>query len=61
MAYYYGLNKGDGEFAASVSGSTTGKEIEIVVNQTAVTDKQALKTALENLINVVLKTNYPPV
>lgn len=61
MAYYYGLNKGDSEFSAAVAGSTTGKEIEIVVNQTAVTDKQALKVALENLINFILKTNYPPV
>lgn len=61
MAYYYGLNKGDGEFAAAVSSSTTGKDIEIVVNQTNVTDKQALKVALENLINVVIKNGYPPV
>lgn len=61
MAYYYGINKGDGEFAAAVSSSTTSKDIEIVINQTNVTDKQALKAALENLINVVVKTNYPPV
>lgn len=61
MAYYYGINKGDGEFQAAVSGSTTSKDIEIVINQSNVTDKQALKVALENLINVVVKTNYPPV
>jgi NACalpha-BTF3-like transcription factor len=61
MAYYYGINKGDNEYQAAVAGSTTSKDIEIVINQTNVTDKQALKVALENLINVVIRTNYPPV
>ena len=60
MAYYYGINKGDGEYSAAVSTSTTSKDVEIVVNQTNVTDRQALKVALENLINFILRQNYPP-
>lgn len=60
MAFYYGLNKGDSEYAAVTStSSTTSKEIEIVVNNTNVTTKQELLTALTNLYNFVLKNNYP--
>lgn len=60
MAYYYGINKGDNEYAATTSTSTsTGKEIEVTVNNTAVTDRQAVIAALEQLINVILRNNYP--
>lgn len=60
MTYYYGINKGDNEYAAATSTSaSTSKEIEVVVNNTNVTDKQAVIVALEQLINVVLKNNYP--
>jgi NACalpha-BTF3-like transcription factor len=60
MAYYYGINKGESEYTAAVSTSSTSKDVEVVVNATNVTDRQALKTALENLINFILRQNYPP-
>jgi len=60
MTYYYGINKGEDEYTASTStSSTTSKEIEVVVNNTNVTDKASVIIALEKLINVILKNNYP--
>lgn len=60
MTYYYGINKGDNEYqAASSTTSTTSKDIEIVVNDTNVTDRQALLSALENLENFILRSNFP--
>ena len=61
MAYYYGVNAGDSEFASAVSASTTSKDVEIVVNQTNVTSKEQLLLALENLMNFIIKNGYPPV
>lgn len=60
MAYYYGINKGQNEYTAVVGTSTNSTDVEIVVNQTNVTDRQALKVALENLMNFILRQNYPP-
>lgn len=60
MAYYYGINKGDNEYAAASSTSaSTSKDVEIVVNNTNVTDRQALLTALTNLYNFILRSQYP--
>ena len=60
MTYYYGINKGDNEYAAASSTSaTTSKDIEIVVNNTNVTDRQAVLVALQNLYNYILRQNYP--
>lgn len=60
MAYYYGINKGENEYAASTSTTvSTGKEIEVTVNNTAVTDRASVIVALEQLINVILRNNYP--
>lgn len=61
MAYYYGVNAGDSEYAAAVSSSTTSKDVEIVVNQTNVTSKEQLILGIEALLNFVLKNGYPPV
>lgn len=60
MAYYYGINKGQNEYQAVVATSTNSTDVEIVVNATNVTDRQSLKIALENLINYILRQNYPP-
>lgn len=61
MTIYYGINEGDNEYEAAVSSSsTTSKEVEIVVNDTAVTDRATLLIALENLRNFILRQNYPP-
>ena len=60
MTYYYGINKGDNEYAAvSSTSSTTSKDVEIVVNNTNVTDRQALLVALTNLYNFILRSQYP--
>lgn len=60
MTYYYGINKGDNEYAAASSTSaTTSKDVEIVVNNTNVTDRQAVLTALTNLYNFILRSQYP--
>ena len=61
MAYFYGVNKGDSEYAATVASSTQTKDVEIQVNSTNVTDKQSVLNALEKLINVIVKSSYPPV
>jgi len=60
MSYYYGVNKGDNyDKAASSTSSTTSKDVEIVVNNTNVTTRQELLTALTNLYNYILNQNYP--
>ena len=60
MTTYYGLNKGDNEYqAASSTSATTSKDIEIVVNDTNVTTRQELLTAVTNLYNFVLRSNFP--
>lgn len=60
MTYYYGLNKGDNEYqAASSTSATTSKDVEIVVNNTNVTDRQSLIASIEKLLNFVIRSNYP--
>lgn len=60
MTYYYGINKGDNEYqAASSTSATTSKDVEIVVNNTNVTDRQALLSALTSLYNFILRQQYP--
>ena len=60
MTTYYGINKGDGEYAAASStSSTTSKDVEIVVNDTNVTTRQELLNAVTNLINFFLRSNFP--
>lgn len=60
MAYYYGINKGANEYTAVVGTSTNSTDVEIVVNSTNVTDRQSLKVALENLLNFIIRSNWPP-
>lgn len=60
MTYYYGINKGDGEYsAASSSSSSTSKDVEIVVNNTNVTTRQELLVAIEKLMNTIIRGNWP--
>ena len=60
MTIWYGLNAGAGEFdAATSNAASTTRDVEIVVNDTNVTSKQQLLNALLNLMNVVVKSNYP--
>lgn len=61
MTLYYGINRGDNEYEAEVSSSSsTSKEVEIVVNDTNVPGRDDLLEALENLRNFILRQNYPP-
>lgn len=60
MTIYYGLNKGDNEYqAASSTSSTTSKDVEIVVNDTNVTTRQEMLVAITNLYNFILRSNWP--
>jgi hypothetical protein len=60
MTYYFGLNDGDNEYAAASSTtSTTSKDIEIVVNNTNVGSRQELLNGLNNLINFIVRSNWP--
>lgn len=60
MAYYFGINNGDNEYAAASStSSTTSKDVEIVVNQTNVPSRQELLLAIEKLENFIVRSNWP--
>lgn len=60
MAYYYGINKGENEYQAVVGTSTNSTDVEIVVNATNITTREALLVALEKLENFIIRQNYPP-
>lgn len=60
MTYYYGVNNGDNEYAATSStSSTTSKDVEIVVNNTNITSRQDLLLAVEKLVNFILRQQFP--
>lgn len=60
MPYYFGINDGDNEYqAASSTSATTGKDVEIVVNNTNIQTRQELLAALTNLYNFILRSNWP--
>lgn len=60
MTYYFGVNGSDNEYAAASStSSTTGKDVEVVVNNTNVTSRQQLLISLEKLINFIVRSNWP--
>ena len=60
MTYYYGINDGGNEYqCASSTSATTGKDVEIVVDNTSITSRQELLTALANLQNFILRSNWP--
>lgn len=57
---YYGLNAGLGEFDAATSPTaSTSRDVEIVINETNCPTKQQALSAITNLYNVILKSNYP--
>jgi hypothetical protein len=60
MTYYYGLNDGDNEYAAASSTSaSTSKDVEIVVNNTNIQTRQELVNAINNLLNFIVRSNWP--
>lgn len=60
MAYFYGVNKGQGDFDVTVASSTQTKDVEVQINQANVTDKQSVILALEHILNQVIRSPYPP-
>lgn len=60
MTYYYGVNKGQSEYGAATStSSTTSRDVEIVVNNTNITSREDLLLAIEKLENVILRSKFP--
>ncbi len=60
MTYYYGVNNGDNEYAATSStSSSTSKDVEIVVNNTNITSRQDLLLAVEKLVNFIIRQQFP--
>lgn len=56
MAYYFGINNGDNEYAATAQATTTSKDVEVVINTNAnVPSKQELLIAIEKLINFITR------
>ena len=57
---YYGLNAGEGEFAAQTSPSfAPSRDIVINIDEVNCPTKQQALSAITNLYNVILKSNYP--
>lgn len=60
MPYYYGINDGENEYqAVSSTSASTSKDVEIVVNNTNIQTRQELLSALTNLYNFILRSNWP--
>lgn len=59
--YFYGVNVGDNEYQAAVSATTTGKDVEVVVNTSAnVPSREDLLLAIEKLENFITRQPYAP-
>lgn len=58
--YYFGVNRGENLDKVVIGTSTTGKDIELVVDNTNVPDKLSVSLALEQLEGVVGAGNWPP-
>jgi hypothetical protein len=56
---FYGVNVADNEYQATSGTSTTSKDVEINVNTTNVTSREAILLAVEKLWNFILRSNYP--
>lgn len=58
MAYYFGINNGDNEYAAAASATTTSKDVEVVINTNAnVPSKEELLLAIEKLENFIIRND----
>lgn len=56
MAWYFGINNGDNEYAATNQATTTSKDVEIVINTNAnVPSVEELLLAIEKLENAILR------
>lgn len=58
MAYYFGINNGDNEYAATQQATTTSKDVEILINTNAnVPSKAELLVLLEKLENFIVRSD----
>jgi len=58
--YFYGINKGQGDFDVTVASTTQSKDVELNVLSTNVTDKQTVILAIEHILNQVIRSGFPP-
>lgn len=59
--YYFGANRGGNGYSSwSVATSTTGKEFELFVNGTNITDKETVFYLIEQLQEFVVQSGWPP-
>lgn len=66
-ARYFGINRMDREWEVTESASTTGKEVEVVIANVALTGNDAgkisravLQDLLKSIENKILKGIWPP-
>jgi hypothetical protein len=59
---FYGINAGAEESTATVSATTTSKDVEVAINTAAnIPSRDALRLALQRLQNVIDAQPFPPV
>ena len=56
---YYGVDRGGHEEDVVIQTSTTGKNVELVVNEGVVLSRQELADALQAIRNQIIKQNFP--
>jgi hypothetical protein len=58
---FYGINIGAEESTATIGATTTGKDVEVAINNVAnVATRDALRVALQKLKNVIDGSNFTP-
>jgi hypothetical protein len=58
--YFFGVNKGQGDFDVTVASSTQSKDVELNILSTNITDKASVLLALEHITNQVIRSGFPP-
>jgi len=57
MAYYFGVNRGQGEYTVTSGGSTTSKDVEVVIPTNAnIPSTQELLNAVAAIQNFIIRT-----
>ena len=57
MAYYFSINNGDSEYAATSNTTSANKDVEIVINTNAnVPSVEELLLAIEKLENFIIRS-----
>lgn len=58
--YYYGINRGQNEYAAVFNTSTNSTDVEIFVNGANVPSREETLLALKNLEQFLMRQPFPP-